>query len=90
MSGNTSGYYYTLLNNGECWRVTFGQWVRDPSKDPPIPLSEIAFYDGFFLIATNGDAWRLYENEWTTIGAPPVGTPAGSSNWSQLKSSFGK
>jgi len=85
-----AGSAYTLLENGECWRNVEGVWFRQASYDLPIPLSELAFYEGDAFIATNGDFWRKVIDEWVNTGAPPVGTPAQSSSWSQLKGNFGK
>ena len=79
-----------LLTNGECWSPTPPGWTRVEWTDPPIPIVEIAFWEDASFIATNGDFWWSDGTVWHNNGAPPEGTPAGSSNWSQLKSSFGK
>ena len=88
-NGNT---LYALLETGECWEAfqSDNEWVRAVHFDPPVPLSDIAFWEWDRLIATNGDFWYRGHSEWINMGAPPQGTPAGSSSWSQLKSSFGK
>lgn len=80
---------YVLLDSGECWHATDGEWQRQATYDLPIPLSEVAFYEASCFIATNGDFWYQLSGEWVNIGSPPIGTPAENSNWSQLKSNFG-
>lgn len=80
-----------LLDNGESWAINNSEWIRDSDHDPPIPISKIAFWQHGNLIATNGDYWHWHMSGfWENLGAPPEGTPTESSNWSQLKSSFGK
>jgi len=81
---------YCLLTNGECWAPSLAGWARFPNLDPPVPLSEIAFWETTQLITTNGDYWEYNGATWTNFGGPPEGTPASSSNWSQLKGSYGK
>jgi len=86
-SGNS---YIALLENGEVWYREGGEWVRAAGLDPPIPISEIAFYEGNYFIATNGDFWLWDGNQWENGGAPPMDTEARTGSWSQLKSRFGK
>jgi hypothetical protein len=87
MSGND-----ILYENGEVWFFSNyeGEWQLSPEQTPPIPLSEIAFWNTTNLVATNGDYWVRSGNTWTNHGLPPFNTPAETSNWSNLKSSFGK
>lgn len=79
-----------LLDNGECWAASLEGWVRMQDNDPPIPLSDLAFWSPINLLATNGDWWYWNSGDWVNLGTPPESTPARSSNWSQLKSNFGK
>lgn len=81
-----------LYENGEVWFFSNseGEWILSPEQTPPIPLSEVAFWSTTDLVATNGDHWKRSSNTWTNHGLPPFSTPASSSNWSQLKSNFGK
>jgi hypothetical protein len=80
-----------LLDSGECWIIGQGGWYREPMFDAPIPVSEIAFWNEQVVVATNGDGWLLHGgSEYINIGAPPNGTPAAISNWSQLRGNFAK
>ena len=89
-----------LLDTGEVWFVINelnGEppyWYHLTESTPPIPLEEIQFWSPDGFISTSGDLWYLNGYapggiEWVNMGTPP-GTAAQSSNWSQLKGSYGK
>jgi len=80
-----------LYENGEVWKVKpDGVWELNPEESLPIPLVEIAFWESTGLVAINGDHWKLRDNVWENFGLAPFGTATRSSDWSELKSSFGK
>jgi len=90
-----------LLDSGEAWVVRGwwdGQplaWEREESMDSPVPVGQIKFYEGSFILTTSGELWAINWDEsgmgghWENMGTPP-GAPVQGTSWSQLKSQFGR
>lgn len=91
---------YVLLDNGEVW-VVMDYWDGNPffwermePLDPPISVSQIKFYDGQHILSTSGEYWVFDHTDWpngdwVNLGTPP-GAPTQGTNWSQLKTQFGR
>ena len=85
---NPTGYIfgisgqYVLTISGHVYSANFPDpWTREEGIDPPVPLNEIAMWDGKSFLATNGDFWRYdqYNGEWfwTNHGLPVDPTAVG-------------
>lgn len=95
VSGNS-----VLLGDGEVWVINEywdGEplyWERREAMDPPIPLGQIKHWEGIAFLTTSGEYWILdwtagQDGEWVNMGTPP-GTSVQATDWSQLKTQFGR
>lgn len=82
---------------GEMWVFRGGGgtgfWERFPLLNPPVPTSEIKFYEsgGQLIITRSDEAWWFSNGNWANYGAPPLSpTPTKSPSWGQLKGGLGK
>ena len=83
---------YVLTEHGEVWRWDDhnGIWVAEPDLNPPMPINSIELWDADAILTSSEEFWFYRVGTWQNCGSPPEATPTESSNWSQLKSSFGK
>jgi hypothetical protein len=82
-----------LLENGEVWEAqNIGTgWTRSPDWDPPVPVSDIRFWDGTTLVTVNGQMWHVEPVVgWHNYGAPPGGAATQPSTWGSIKAQFNK
>ncbi len=81
-----------LDENGLTWNLdTWTGWERTPDDDPPVPISEIAFYGGITLITVSNELWTHPPDgyEWRCQGPWPGGpVPAAKTTWTKVKSAF--
>jgi len=89
-----SGGRYILTFDGEVYSIQqVAGLLREETYDPPFAVTEIAAWSRTCFVSIEGEVWINAggpDYEWVNHGSPPEGTPAQTSNWSQLKSSFGK
>lgn len=82
-----------LLRTGEVWAIPIAgepTWIRYEFLDPPISIEEIQLWHSDVIVTIDGITWiNNLDGEWSNVGVPP-GTSAQSTDWSQLKDSYGK
>ena len=70
-----------ITASGETWRLNnlSWRWERIPKFDPPVPVSEIAFFDAdvngaFLIVTTSGDGWvrEGAAEPWVNSGSRPT------------------
>jgi len=80
-----------LDRNGEVWSLFSLSWDRRPTQDPPVPISEIRFWQVNQLI-THDDvawAWSGYPDfEWVNIGPYPGTVSVEAESFGSTKGRF--
>jgi hypothetical protein len=73
-------HFHALSANGQVWHFSadFGASPHDPMFDPPVPVSEIAWWSIRILVTNNAEIWALPvgEEDWSYLGVFP-GAAAG-------------
>ena len=83
---------YVLMESGEVYRYIDGDWHVLEDYAVPVPVEQITMWTPWSFVSVSGDVWLKGsdDDEWENIGTPDEPVPAPSSDWSQLKSNFGK
>jgi len=82
-----------LLDSGEAYEVgTHGDpWLPRPDYTPPIPVSEIRYWGGYFLSTYSNEVWhREGDGIWYNYGTPPGLVATQSTTWGGIKARFGE
>ena len=61
-----------LDSEGRVWQMDTGVWVRHPEMDPPLPVSDILFWDVRYLVSTDSHFWVLQGPYWYDWGYWPT------------------
>jgi len=74
MYGNPSpGFEFMLTSTGEVWR--FQPWTLEWNYydylTPPVPVSDLEWWDVWTVITRSGDIWRNAATEWLLVGQIP-------------------
>lgn len=87
---------FVLTDTGEVWAVKTYDiddpvpiWERQVDADPPIPLQDIQFWSVNGIVTNQGDFRYRWGDTWYEMGTPP-GTAIITTDWSQLKTKYGK
>lgn len=89
-SGTVVGFSQTsaLTASGEVWLPqTDGTFQRIADRDPPVPVSQIKFYEHNYIVTISDDVW-IYLNSidgWINLGVPGDVTNIEPTTWGQLK-----
>lgn len=59
-----------LLDDGQVWFYALDGWTRMWAESPPMPVSQIRFWDNGYLVTTDGALWERWGG-WHSCGAPP-------------------
>ncbi|MFC1799452.1 hypothetical protein ACFL2Z_00865 [Candidatus Eisenbacteria bacterium] len=85
--------YYVLLDDGTVWCTPpSGGWSQEHSEfTPPVPISQIKFWQRWACISTNDEYWEYVGPGWVNHGSPPIGpTSTQPTTWSKIKAEFGE
>ena len=67
-------------------------WSLDPGFLPPVPVSEIKFWEHRWLVTHNNEVWWHDEYhdpvQWVNVGVPGGPTPAEPTTWGKIKAEF--
>jgi hypothetical protein len=76
------GYVFMLKSTGEVWRLQPWtlEWDYFEYFTPPVPVSEVEWWDVWTVITKSGDVWRNAATEWFLVGQIPTSAAAQSSN----------
>ena len=79
-----------LLDNGEVWDCSGvpSGWTRQPDSDPPIPVSQIKFWERDSFVTSSNEMWHREGTEWVNYGSPPGLVSTRATTWSQIKAEF--
>jgi hypothetical protein len=82
-----------LMDNGQVWSCdALGHWVLrgDYPCSPPIPVSQIKFWNYYSVVTENNDVWTWNSglNTWANAGPPPGGVATQPSTWGSIKAQF--
>lgn len=64
-----SAFNNVLDRFGQCWGMP--SWSRDARYDPPMPLSDVAFWEGGWLVTTAGEVFIWDFGGYYSVGFPP-------------------
>lgn len=82
--------YRVLMADGKIFVMSHTGWTEENNVSPiPIPASQVAYFGGLSLIATNGDGW-VWDAPWVNIGPPPGGAPIAvqPTTWGVIKATI--
>jgi hypothetical protein len=88
---------FVLLESGEIWRCEdspFGTWTQYVECTPPVPVSQVKFWDPFHIVTQSDEVWWYFESGehsgWNSFGTPPGGVATQPTTWSRIKAEFGE
>lgn len=67
----SSSTTFVLDRFGHAWEYVPVGWARRVIDDPPMPLSEVMYWEEGGVITTSGDLWHWAGDHWENHGPPP-------------------
>ena len=78
-----SGIWEYVQNAG--WKTP----AQASFQDPPVPASQVLYYNGYSVVSTSGEAFSENGSGWTSFGIIPGGpTPTIKTSFGQLKARY--
>jgi hypothetical protein len=81
-----------LLESGEVWDCSgiLSGWTRQADRDPPVPVSEIKFWERDTFVTMSNEMWHREGTEWVNYGSPPGVVANQSTTWGEIKAKLGE
>jgi len=82
---------YCLDENGVVWwLLPMDPWTAPGAGyDPPVLVSQIKFWNRWYVITTDNIAWHSNGNNWTNLGPWPGGpVQSKSETWGRIKGKY--
>ncbi len=85
-------YHRLLLDTGEVWRwdQTDFSWEQLTDWSPPVPITQIKFWEGKMFISASDELWFCDAGVWQNIGTPPGLVATQPTAWGEIKAEFGE
>jgi hypothetical protein len=80
-----------LLDSGDVYDLS-DAWIPRPELTPPVPVSEIRYWGGYFLSTYSNEVWQynVPEPSWINWGLPPGLVTTQPTMWGRIKGEFGE
>jgi|CXWL01.1.fsa_nt_gi hypothetical protein len=95
--GSSSMSAFALRSDGEVMRIGYGNGAvpTDAYPNPPVPVSEISYWNPSLVITTSGALWGWDagwpDGQWRNFGqVPPPVVSTTAQSWSTMKRSYKK